>query len=437
MQTNTLTEHELVKNCMEELCRKAGFADTENMVQRDFEFLSESIESKTGILISLSTIKRLLNGQFSRLPQIATLNAIAMFLGYAGWQDFKLSKSPRQSAVVATEIIGQANTHRNNFYYRKIFQYRFLLLGGLLLFAALGLFAGLKLKTSELNNFETAQFYAVKTTSNALPNTVVFKYNIDNVNADSFFIQQSWDKSRRVRIYKKTYTLTDIYYEPGYHVAKLIANDKVIKTQDISIPTDKWFFYAKENIFGREHKYIAANGVKDGCLQLDKTDLVNNGTDIQKENEYIYVYFPTKIESSSDNFIFRCRIKSNELKNNACPHLMCEIFCQRNFMYFVSMPKGCASEMSAQFGDSYLSGKTNDLSALGMNVNSWQNVEITVKNKKATIRINDKEVLATSYTGPCGLITGLGFISNGLPQIDFIDLKTLDGKNIYSNDFGR
>ncbi|MEI9809516.1 MAG: hypothetical protein WDO16_17520 [Bacteroidota bacterium] len=44
--------------------------------------------------------------------------------------------------------------------------------------------------------------------------------------ADSFFIQQSWDKNRRVKIDKHSHTLTDIYYEPGYHIAKLIATTK-------------------------------------------------------------------------------------------------------------------------------------------------------------------------------------------------------------------
>ena len=72
----------------------------------------------------------------------------------------------------------------------------------------------------------------------------MFHYNIDDVKADSFFIQQSWDVNRRVRIFKNNYTLTDIYYEPGYHMAKLIANDSIIQTVDVSIPSDGWFLFA-------------------------------------------------------------------------------------------------------------------------------------------------------------------------------------------------
>src|SRR3984885_13103691 len=94
MPSNSLSDHELVKICMAELCKRAGFPDAEKLVQRDLNFLSDSIESRTGVLISLSTIKRLLNGQFARLPQIATLDALARFLDFSDWQHFKSAKAP-------------------------------------------------------------------------------------------------------------------------------------------------------------------------------------------------------------------------------------------------------------------------------------------------------------------------------------------------------
>jgi hypothetical protein len=111
---------------------------------------------------------------------------------------------------------------------------------------------------------------------------------------------------------------------------------------------------------------------------------------------------------------------------------MAEVFCQRNFMYFKSTLHGCISELGAQFGENYLSGKTNDFSALGTEVHSWNNVELVVKNRNVGIRLNNTEVFSTNYDQPCGLITGLGFISNGLCEVDSVDLRTIDGNNIYS-----
>lgn len=429
MQSKQKEEHALVKLCMEELCRKAGFADCRNMVQRDLEFICESIESKTGVLISLSTIRRLFNGQFSRQPQIATLNAIAMFLGYQNWQDVKKNYNAKQTS----NHLNKTERKLPN----KFVDARFIILCCVVVFAAIGLFAALSNTKPKSNHFEKAQFSFSKTTSNDLPNTVVFYYNVEEVNADSFFIQQSWDKNRRIKIDKKGHTLTDIYYEPGYHVAKLIANDKIIKTLDVSIPTDRWFFYAKEKKTGNKPTYIfpSDNGINGGSLQLNKQEVINSGADVQKENEYIQVFFPSKIENNSDNFVLHFRVRVHELRNEFCPHLMCEVFCQKYFMFFTSSSKGCASEMMAQFGENFLSGKNHDLSPIATNVKEWQDVVVTVKNRKVSIRINNQYLFSTGYQQSCGLITGLGFMSNGLPEVDFVNLQTLDGKTIYSNSF--
>ncbi len=436
MEAKTISERELVKKSMEELCLKSGFPDPKEMVQRDLEFLLDTIESKTGVLISLSTIKRLINGEFSRLPQIATLNSIAIFLGYQNWQEYKLNKTRDPQLIIQRDddrnkqpLTGRAPTKKYSYRRYSIFV-------TLTVVSTVSLLAILKFQKPGPGNIAKSQFSAHKTTSNDIPNTVVFNYDIDNVIADSFFIQQSWDRNRRVRIFKNNYTLTDIYYEPGYHKAKLIANDQIIKTFDVSIPTDRWFFYAKEKTPKSLPKYILTEtGINSGSLQLIPQEILKSQIDINKENDYLQVYFPSKIENSSDDFVLKFRIKINPLNNDYCPYFMAEVFCQKNFMFFTSTRKGCASEIITQFGENFRSGKTNDFSALANDPKAWQDIELTVKEKKVIIRINNKQVLSSTYHESAGLITGLGFISNGLAEIDFVELKTLDGKDIYLNDF--
>jgi len=442
MEVRHITEREWVQRCMSELCHKAGFADCGNLVQRELEFICDSIDTKTGVLISLSTMKRLFKGQFSRQPQVATLDAISIFLGYDHWQDFKLKKSGETNITASNSFHAIREVPLQNITTHRLSNSRYVIIAGIVVVMALGLFAFLELgksKTAHLaaNGFEKAQFSMNRTTISDLPNTVVFNYNIEGVAADSFFIQQSWDKDRRVRIDKKNHTITDIYYEPGYHVAKLIANESVIKTIDVSIPTDKWFYYARERKPASLPEYINCKGFKNGSLAMNKDEVLNSGVDIQKDHLYLQVWFPTHIEYSSDNYILKCRIKVNGLKNNLCPFLMCEVFCQRNFMYFKSSPKGCTHEMKAQFGETILDGKTADLSSLGTNPKEWQDVEIVVKDKHVAIRINNETVLSTQYNQSSGKITGLGFLSNDLPEVDFVSLQTLDGRDIYTNDFNK
>ena len=54
----------------------------------DCEFLSLDIESKTGVHIGTTTLKRLVGfAQDERTPHASTLDAIARYLGYAHWEE--------------------------------------------------------------------------------------------------------------------------------------------------------------------------------------------------------------------------------------------------------------------------------------------------------------------------------------------------------------
>lgn len=70
---------------IELLKRKSG---NDLRLPSDCEFLSLDIESKTGVRIGATTLKRLLGfAQNERAPHASTLNAIAHYLGYAHWEE--------------------------------------------------------------------------------------------------------------------------------------------------------------------------------------------------------------------------------------------------------------------------------------------------------------------------------------------------------------
>lgn len=423
-----MSEQELVKLCLTEVFLKNGYGDPHSLAQRDYENVSQAIETKTGILISISTLKRLLKGDFARLPQVATLNAISRYLDYPHWQDYR--------AAVKTKMpIADTPSLRRKFMFQRSLPKTLLFPSILSLLLVLFMTSRSSLKDAGAG-MEQAQFSIKKVTANDIPNTVVFSYNVDDIEADSFFIQQSWDKNRRVRIYKKQHTLTDIYYEPGYHTAKLIANDVVIKTLGVSIPTKGWFFYAKKRFPYDIPNYIHPNQpIQNGELGLQKSDLGQNGLNVGVENNYVYTYFPSSWPVHSDNYVFKTRVRVEELKKNPCPYLMLEVFCQQNFMYFITLPKGCTSEGKLQFGNLILDGKTTDLSALGADVTDWMEVKIEVRNRHVALHYGDKQVYSCTYSKSAGRITGIGLISNGLCKVDDIELKDLNGAVFYQNDF--
>jgi hypothetical protein len=422
-----MNEQEIVKQSLLEIFKKNGYVDTNLMTQRHFEHIGNEIEKKSGILISGTTIRRLSNGEFSRMPQIATLNAIATYLDFKNWQDYKLSLQPvKKETGAMAEAMTLKKRSRGSPY-----------VGLGLLVVTISIIAYYLYPTKSRSwHVEKVTFSAHKNTTNDLPNTVVFNYNVDDVVADSFFIQQSWDKNRRIKIDKNNHTVTDIYYEPGYHIAKLIANDSIIKAVDVSIPTDKWFFYANEYKARYKTEYIKTdNFVKNGSLALSRDDLLKNNVEIDENKLYLYSYFPSQLEVSSDNYILKTRARMKEIRNNLCPYIALEVYCQKFFMVIKSTPKGCASEAALLFAEKAFGGKQNDLAAIAYDVTQWNDVELLVKNKHVLLKINGKECFSTDYLNSGELITGLSFISNGLCEVDKVELTGLDGKVVYKNEF--
>jgi hypothetical protein len=421
-----MSDQKIVKESLLEIFRKNGYNDFARMTQRDFEHIGNEIEKRSGILISGTTIKRLSNGEFSRLPQIATLNAISNYFNFRTWQEYKSSLKQDEKVEKTETTVSVKKT-------KLPAQLKWGLMA--LPIAIFGYY--IYPNKGQNENFGKASFSAYKNTSNEIPNTVVFNYNIDNIKADSFFIQQSWDKNRRVRIYKNSYTVTDIYYEPGYHIAKLIADDSIINGVEVSIPTDKWFFCANENKAKYLTEYIKPEKfIESGRLAITTDEIVKNKIDPDSDKMYVYSYFPTKLEVPGDNFTLKTRVRMKEVRNTLCPYIGIEVFCQRYFMAIKSTPKGCASEAFLQFGEKRIIGKGADLAAVTFDVKQWTDVELTVENKHVTIAINGKEAFSTTYENTLKLITGLGFLSNGLCEIDKVELKGLDGKVVYENEFG-
>jgi len=60
-----------------------------------------------------------------------------------------------------------------------------------------------------------------------------------------------------------------------------------------------------------------------------------------------------------------------------------------------------------------------------------------VRQRHVTITIDGKQVMTKEYADPAGLITGLGFHSNGLCEVDSIQLNGPDGRIAYPPGLGK
>lgn len=418
------SENDYIELCKSKLEVKFSFGNGHGYSEKDLELLSVYIQENIGVYISLSTLKRLWKNQFIKGPQLATLNALVNALDYTDWQDFKL-KNKKQVSDPSPELSKA----------KKIpTPVKF----GIAALAILCLIVLIAFNRSQGVRIESPVFFkADKTLSKGVPNTFIFNYDVSHVEADSFFIQQSWNSWRRERIDPESKVYTSIYYESGFHRAKLYANDSIIAKIPVHVLSDGWeahtYYDESDDRFVdfKEQEFIS-----DGRLHLSEALLKSKNIDTRK-------VFQTRVTNSqvfglsSDNFSFHTRVRADQVINSNCPWLTVMIVTEEHIFTVTLVEKGCENLAGYKLGEISKNGRNNDLSKLGQQVYSFQEIGIEVKDKKAEISVNGERVYAENFKQDFGDIVGLTYVFDGTGTIDFVRLSDLTGKVVFEDDFNR
>jgi hypothetical protein len=80
--------------------------------------------------------------------------------------------------------------------------------------------------------------FSVEQVTTGIPNTVIFRYDLDGQAVDSLELQQSWDDRRRDLLDPGQNLVTSTYHSPGHYLAKLIADGVVLDSQHVYLPSN-------------------------------------------------------------------------------------------------------------------------------------------------------------------------------------------------------
>jgi hypothetical protein len=397
--------------------------------QRDLEYLADNIEEHSGVKLSLSTLKRLWKKDYEQTPHPSTLDALVSVLGYKTWQAFKLSHGPLQEFTVPSPVKKT----------RRIFSPWTILPVVFAVAVIMWLIAFRSGKEAKIKPIirGPVEFTGNKTVSQGVPNTVIFNYDLSNVEADSFFFQQSWNNMERVRIDPKGHSYSNIYYYPGFHKAKLIANDSILKRFRVHITTDGWLpviGYRSDGDNGPV--YVKKNKPSaDGAFHISTDDLIASKVDINKDFSLSYFNIREFENTHSDNFSIDTRVKCDSSNNTPCPGFELVIMCEEHIFFVRMMHKGCERDIALKMGEVVLNGVSTDLSAFGRDIYQWQHLKVEVVNKKATISIDGKNVYTVDFKNDLGKIVGLAYHFTGTAAIDYVRLKNGEGRTVYDDEF--
>jgi len=422
-------ERQLLRLCCRQIEQTLHWGDSEAWSNDDFEHLSEKIFDKTRVQLSISTLKRIWGKvRYENSPTTGTLNALAGFLGYESWREFRQKNDLPEiapSASVAPVIPFKQIKLRQKKYVKFLAVAAAIVLVAAIMFSA-------KKKGPKAVDPSKIKFQATKV-SDTLPNSVIFNYDASAFQSDSVFIQQSWDPRRRELVDGNGRQHTSVYYNPGYFMAKLIVDNQIEKECVVNIQTKGW-----KGIIEKDPvpTYLSPTESHDGRFMGISAATLQQKTGSPVFNDVLVKFADVHDYNMIDpnNFIFESNLRnSSAVEACICRRVNAVLLLKGSAIILPLCDRGCISNINLLTGDGFISGKDHDLSGFGCDFSQFQDLKCIVSNHRFRVYLNNKLAMDTTQKSKLEGIVGIRFEFEGAGQIKDVSLSTPGGGRYYQN----
>lgn len=405
----------------------------------DYLSLKNVLLQQTDVAISPNTLKRIfgkLKTSSRYYPQKATRDALAIYIGYADWENFVAGQSPVEQSSSPTILFEKKTTASHLFppaaeppeAGKPAIQRYGLIITGLLIIIMTGLLIQYNRSGKNINNpLGKVRLICQNPEGNTAPHSVVFRLQVPEgfrLPAKPFTID--FVDNKPVKNVRPGDLVTHFYEIPGRYYPVLKYEDQPIDTAPVylktsgwsataSMPTDTMRVYPVENLGIASGEGLSANAV----------NLYHSGIDT---GHTFFVNFinASPLGISADNFELTVVAQTSESRPGVrCSQIDVTVYGEKTKHSFTLMKPGCEAFNKAFFSDWLGSGIYSDLSALSADLTKGGKIRLTVIDKKVTIFINEKEVFKTTYHISAGNIYGVGVMFSGIGKIFEVKLRNL------------
>ena len=411
--------------CKEDILKKYVGDSLWQFSHSDFEKLSDEIYEVSKISVSVSTLKRIWKDNYKGNPNISTLDAFGIYLGYKNWRDYCNNISNKPSKRIAKKQI-------------KLKKQIILFISMIILVSFVYILLKSLHKFRKTNEYSNIEFYFQEFDSTKMPVYAIFKYNLHNIKCSKATIRPYGTKEHEFEISPDDSIATFSYVRPWNYFPSLVIDGEVIKSLQTSFVSGVWkagLSNARKEFF---IEYFDNPKIFTGGTLGFSKDVMSEITFPLKEIDFVTFDLFKRFENiNGDSLYFKMRVKNTPIIREKDAGRINLLLCfeQGDFAIPFTLDKSPTIPLSLVYFGNYLDGKNNNLSFLFQNTENWMEFTIKTNNKAITLYINDSLVYNGSFEVNPGILKGIMYDFIGLGEIDYVRFYNTNGDLIYNDEF--
>ncbi|MDX2445453.1 MAG: hypothetical protein QNK30_16780 [Bacteroidales bacterium] len=426
-----MTEKELINYCCRKIEEIFGHGPSADWSHHHFALLSDSIEKRTKIVISESTLKRLFGKRPTDpdyIPQLATRDVLSKYAGFTDWQDLCFFSTHHFSRDILTK-----ETKRND-PTRKISAKSFVFGVSLILIVVFGFLIQyfIRINVNKVPDFQLS----IRNPVDTIPFTAIFDYQVPSKNKDTFYLHIP--EFNAYPLFSDSRIYTHWFNFPGLFPVTLHWKNKIIDTLFIHAQNSYWqagiALYEPENHF-KPFYQTSIDVTENNLLYLSPTTLSKYGVDTLSNYWTEFRLFKNYKVSLDDCTISAAAQNNSMSGGKPCYDIGLELVGENGRIQVVFIDKKCFRFVQLTMGEKTYDGKYHDLSMFGTNVKNWTNYQVSVKDKLAMFYIDNEIVFEEEYDPALGQLKGIIIRFFGSGQARSIEITDGKGQIILSDHF--
>ncbi|MCK4990214.1 MAG: hypothetical protein KAS29_06995 [Bacteroidales bacterium] len=421
-----MNEQQHIERCIELMEQDLEWGPSSEWTTYNFDKLSSYIKEKSKISLSGRTLRRLICDPRNFKPQAATKNALAKYVGYEDWEQFK--RSGKQNGNAYTEADTSDLSAEEHIFLRLLRKGWFYLIPVFILIIVLSivLYPVIVLKLNTMRVEFTSNY-----TTGTAPQRVTFFYDVSRVNSSNIFINENfYDDGNIIPVNNNRHYFTSDFELPDHYSVKIMAKGERLSCIRIHVISNGWEGVINDQYVGR-----LDNSYSPGIMTYPTDTVakyVTGGVDNLLEFRNI-----REFGILADNMTLETEIRNlPDSSFSECLESTVQLINLHGRVGFDFVNAGCPNSMlQAEFGDVLLNGEFQDLVAFYQDFSEWRKVTISIHDKRIYVYLEDREIYSVKYSDPLDEVKGIAFKFRGLGEVNYVKLYNSEGTLVYKDNF--